>query len=59
MNEENKKEIADLKKRIKDLEDLPYRCCICGKPTDGYVRMLFFIVRYYCKAHFPYHQITY
>ena len=45
-------EIRELRERIEKLENCPYRCEICGKPTDGWLRVLFW-THYYCKDHFP------
>ena len=45
-------EIKQLKQKIIELESCPYRCEICGKPTDGWFRVLFW-THYYCKDHFP------
>jgi len=44
--------IQELETKIKALESKPYRCEICGKPTDGWYRVLFW-THYYCKDHFP------
>ncbi len=52
-NDQLEKEVDELKKRIDDLETLPYRCCVCGKPTDGYVQILWFSPRPYCRKHYP------
>ena len=52
---EEKNEIRKLKSRINELENsmsLPYRCDVCGKPTDGYLRVLFW-THHYCRDHFP------
>ena len=46
------KKIQDLEHRLLDLESKPYRCEVCGKPTDGYYRVLFW-THYYCRDHFP------
>lgn len=48
--------VKTLELKIKELENLPYRCEVCGKPTDGYIRFLFW-THYYCKDHYPYHII--
>jgi hypothetical protein len=51
-------EIYELNDRIKQLEKevdelkKPYRCEICGKPTDGWVKTLCFTT-YLCKEHYP------
>jgi len=44
--------IKELEKKIKDLEEKPYRCEICGKPTNGWYRFLFW-THYYCENHYP------
>lgn len=53
MNEKDLEDkIKELESRIRDLEELPFRCEVCGKPTDGYIRVLFW-THYYCKEHYP------
>ena len=49
---EDKNKIKELEKRINELETSPYRCEVCGKPTNGWIRVLF-CKTYYCKDHFP------
>jgi len=49
---DNKEKISELEKRIEILETCPHRCCVCGKPTNGWLKLLFF-TRYYCRDHFP------
>lgn len=56
MEDNNTKELEEkvesLEKEIEDLKDKPYRCSVCGKPTNGWLRVLFW-TRYYCEEHFP------
>jgi len=46
------KRVKELEERIKNLEGCPYRCEVCGKPTNGWYRVLFW-THYYCREHFP------
>jgi hypothetical protein len=48
------KEIEQLKNEVEVLTRCTHRCCVCGKPTDGYVRTLLFFTSYYCRNHFPF-----
>jgi hypothetical protein len=51
---EDSDRIKELEEKVKRLENCPYRCEICGAPTDGWFRVLFW-THYYCKKHFPYY----
>jgi len=46
------KRIEILENRLKEVEEKPYRCEVCGRPTDGWVRTLFW-TNYYCREHYP------
>jgi uncharacterized Fe-S radical SAM superfamily protein PflX len=50
--EELQNKINILQDKVKQLETCPHRCEVCGKPTNGYVRFLFW-THYYCKDHYP------
>ena len=47
----DKDKIIALEQEISE-ESKPYRCEVCGKPTDGWLRVLFW-THYYCRDHFP------
>lgn len=50
---EKNNKISELEQRISDLESKPYRCEVCGKPTDGWTKTLFGRHHFYCRKHYP------
>jgi hypothetical protein len=50
---EDKDKIRELENKVEQLYTMPYRCEVCGKPTDGWTKVLFGRHHFYCKDHYP------
>ena len=51
-NNDLEKRVENIEKQIECLIKRPYRCEVCGEPTNGWIRVLW-KTRYLCIKHYP------